>query len=322
MGRRRHRGRDAVPHLVWIDQASGVAWPKLSRLSARHRSTRTSIPGCGCSRSSLSPCRARHPGRGREQPHARAQRAGRHRRARQPVDPFARRFVYFFALVPPLVVTSVAVRSTGDPGRRICAADRAVGACGGGRGRRPHLLHHQRIIAATWARFSCCRRPSPLPPSSSCPGPASICGSTSRADEIAISSDNFERRTGTPLKVVAGDTRLASLLALLAPSRPRDLRRRQAGPSGDAQGHRPKRARSWCGSRPTPPARRRPTSRRHFPISCRSAARLRAPGPGRAAAAARRLGHDPREGAAVRRARCCQPGLQHQDSLPTWIDDP
>ena len=33
-------------------------------------------------------------------------------------------------------------------------------------------------------------------------------------------SDSFERRTGTPLKVVGGDTRLASLLALLSPSRP------------------------------------------------------------------------------------------------------
>ena len=49
------RGRDRglrclFPHLVWIDQASGVAWPTTVAGAARCRDRpEISIPGCGCS---------------------------------------------------------------------------------------------------------------------------------------------------------------------------------------------------------------------------------------------------------------------------------
>ena len=107
-------------------------------------------------------------------------------------------------------------------------------------------------------------------------------------------ADSFERRTGTPLKVVGGDPRLASLLALLAPSRPsllldatpedawvtrQNIEEKGAvvvWPTTDTSG--------------APP----PAIRDAFPdLVAGSAARLRAPRAGPAAAVSHRLGHDP-----------------------------
>ena len=117
-------------------------------------------------------------------------------------------------------------------------------------------------------------------------------------------ADSFQRRTGRPLAIVAGDPATASLVALTAPSRP-SLYLESAPeylPRVTQARTSRRRARWWSGRRPTPPAGRRPRSRGSFPIWCRGAARLRAALPGPHAAAAGRLGHDPSARAGAGRA--------------------
>ena len=132
-----------------------------------------------------------------------------------------RSFVYFFAIVPPIVVTSVAVViNQATPvalAPLIVLSGLAVVMAAGDRIR----IHHQRIIAAIWAAVLL------LPPAIAAFAIIVVpwTGIDLRINQPSIAmtqflSDSFERRTGTPLKVVGGDTRLASLLALLAPSRP------------------------------------------------------------------------------------------------------
>jgi hypothetical protein len=82
-------------------------------------------------------------------------------------------------------------------------------------------IHHQAIIAPAWAAVLL------LPPlvASFAAFAVPWTGIDLKINQPSAAmtqflAEGFERRTGTPLKVVAGDTRLASLLALLAPSRP------------------------------------------------------------------------------------------------------
>ena len=212
------------PHLVWIDQASGVAWPTLVAGAQRDGDRpRIFIPGCACSAS----CWSAMPGclilvavasnltRVRNAPAA-------HRRAAASRSVRARRFVYFFAIVPPLVVTSVAVIISQATPVADLAADRAVGARRRDGGRRPHphpSSEHHRLRSG--------RRSLLLPPAIAAFAILLVpwTGIDLRINQPSTAmtqflSESFERRTGTPLKVVGGDTRLASLLALLSPSRP------------------------------------------------------------------------------------------------------
>ena len=95
-------------------------------------------------------------------------------------------------------------------------------------------------------------------------------------------AESFERRTGQPLAIVGGDTRLASLVALAAPSRPslfldatpertpwvtRQRHRREGRDRGLADD---RHARHAAAGDP----------RAHFPICAGGAARLRAALPG------------------------------------------
>ena len=209
------------PHLVWIDQASGVAWPKLSEaLSA------TSI-----NKNLYSWLRlfgilvVSHAGlfilvafasnltRVRNAPAALV--------VRPHASAFAHSFVYFFAIVPPLVVTSVAVIiNQATPvaiSPLVVLSGLAVVMAAGD---RIHL-HHQNIIAYVWAAVVVV--PTAIAAFAIIAVPWT--GIDLRINQPSTEmtqylSESFERRTGTPLKVVAGDTRLASLLALLSPSRP------------------------------------------------------------------------------------------------------
>jgi hypothetical protein len=209
------------PHLVWIDQASGVAWPKLSQaLSAESINKNLyswlrllAILFVGHAGLIILIAVASNLTRVRDAPAAII--------ARPPVDRFAKSFVYFFALIPPLVVTSVAVAiNQATPvalAPLIVLSGLAVVMAAGDRIR----IHHQRIIAAAWAAVLL------LPPILAAFAIIVVpwSGIDLRINQPSVAmtqflSESFERRTGTPLKVVGGDTRLASLLALLAPSRP------------------------------------------------------------------------------------------------------
>ena len=209
------------PHLVWIDQASGVAWPKLSQaLSAAsiNQNLYSWLRLLGILFVShagliILIAVASNLARVRNAPAAIVARPG--------VEPFARSFVYFFAIVPPLVVTSVAVViNQATPvalAPLIVLSGLAVVLAAGDRIR----IHHQRIIAPTWAAVLL------MPPAIAAFAIIVVpwTGIDLRINQPSVAmtqflSESFERRTGTPLKVVGGDTRLASLLALLAPSRP------------------------------------------------------------------------------------------------------
>ncbi|MES1155637.1 MAG: hypothetical protein ABUL48_04325, partial [Pseudorhodoplanes sp.] len=209
------------PHLVWIDQVSAVAWPTLTEAfgaKAVHRNLISWLRLLGILTVShlgliILVAVASNLTRVRNAQAALVTRP-------QP-DPFAYRFVYFFAIVPPLVVTSVAViisRATAvSISPLIVLSGLAVVMAAGDRIR----IHHQSIIAPTWAAVLL------LPPLIAAFAIIVVpwTGIDLRINQPSAAmtqylSEGFERRTGTPLKVVGGDTRLASLLALLAPSRP------------------------------------------------------------------------------------------------------
>jgi hypothetical protein len=209
------------PHLVWIDQASGVAWPRLSQAFSAGSISKTMLAWLRL----IAILVVSHAGlfilvafaanltRVRNAPAAII--------ARPHADAFARSFVYFFAVIPPLVVTTVAVViNQATPvaiSPLVVLSGLAVVVAAGDRIR----IHHQNVIAYIWAAVVL------VPPAI---GAFAIVAVPWTGIDLRINqpstemtqylSESFERRTGTPLKVVGGDTRLASLLALLAPSRP------------------------------------------------------------------------------------------------------
>ena len=208
------------PHLLWIDHASGFAWPRLSQAlhaSAIYQKLYSWLRLLGILLVShagllILVAVASNVTRVRNAPAAIV--------GRPHPDPFARRFVYFFAIVPPIVVTSVAVIiNQATPvavSPLIVLSGLAIVMAAGDRIR----IHHQGIIAAVWAAILL------LPPTIAAfaillapwTGIDLRINQPSRAMTQFL-SDSFERRTGTPLKIVGGDARLASLLAL-SPSRP------------------------------------------------------------------------------------------------------
>jgi hypothetical protein len=142
---------------------------------------------------------------------------------RSPVDPFAVTFVKTFALAPALLATIFAVilgRSApiGEAAPLLVLSGLAVIVCAHDTIR----LHHQRILGYAWtglllapvaiAAFAIFILPLVFAVDLKVTEPAAAMGS--------FFADNFQRRTGHPLAVVAGDIRTATLVALGAPSRP------------------------------------------------------------------------------------------------------
>ncbi|MCC6778613.1 MAG: glycosyltransferase family 39 protein [Hyphomicrobiales bacterium] len=141
---------------------------------------------------------------------------------RQPIDPLARRFVYFFGVVPAFVGTLVAVLIgwSGPVGGIaplvLLSGLMVVVAAGDG----IELSRQHVVIAAWWGLLL-------IPPAMAAaalivlpwlnvdlrvaqPAPAMA----------RFFAETFERRTGAPLQIVTGDPRTAALVALAAPSRP------------------------------------------------------------------------------------------------------
>ncbi|MFZ5692655.1 MAG: glycosyltransferase family 39 protein [Pseudomonadota bacterium] len=139
------------------------------------------------------------------------------------VDPYARSFIFTFALAPLIVVTAFAVISgksdlSGIPPLLVLSGLAIVAAAG-----EIIMLHHQRILSIAWLSLLL------VPPALMAAGvlllPALFAvdlRTAQPADEIAtFFTDNFERRTGRKLEVVAGDPRLAALISAASRSRPR-----------------------------------------------------------------------------------------------------
>jgi Dolichyl-phosphate-mannose-protein mannosyltransferase len=143
--------------------------------------------------------------------------------ARSFTDPFGRRFVYFFALVPALAAALLASFSAeretpGSLAPYLVLSGLAVVVWGG----NSIHWHRPRIAATAWSLMLA------APPLGVAAGilvlpwlgvagtgvdrPASVMG--------RFFAESFERRTGAPLAIVAGEPRTAALVALGAPTRP------------------------------------------------------------------------------------------------------
>jgi Dolichyl-phosphate-mannose-protein mannosyltransferase len=141
---------------------------------------------------------------------------------RPPVDPFARQFVTFFAIVPAFAGTLLAVLIgwSGPVGGIaplvILSGLLVVVAAGDG-----IRFNRQHVVIAAWFGLLI------IPPIMT--GAALMILPWLNFDLKVMQpaqamgrffSESFERRTGTPLQIVAGDPQIASLVALGAPSRP------------------------------------------------------------------------------------------------------
>jgi len=142
---------------------------------------------------------------------------------RGPLDRFAKRFVYFFALAPALAVTL----TTAVGGENSFAAGfgpfvvlsglLAIVAAGD-----VIRIHHQRIIGWVW--LALLAGPALLTIVAIVVLPWTL-GTELPVSEPATAmarffTETFNRRTGKPLAFVIGDTRLGGLVALASPDRP------------------------------------------------------------------------------------------------------
>jgi len=142
---------------------------------------------------------------------------------RNPVEPFARNFVYVFALAPALVAIAIVFA-----GGRLGPLDRiaplvvlsglAVIVAAGDK----VLLYRERLVSSAW--FGLLVAPPVLVALSIAVFPWTIGTDLKIAqpanDEGNFFSDIYQRRTGKPLPYVTGDPRIAPLVALAASSRP------------------------------------------------------------------------------------------------------
>ncbi|HEY1310000.1 MAG TPA: glycosyltransferase family 39 protein [Pseudolabrys sp.] len=142
---------------------------------------------------------------------------------RNPVEPLARLFVYFFALMPA-VSAIVIVFASGRLGPLdriaplVVLSGLAVVVAAGDR----VPLYRERMVSSTWLGLMV------APPALMVAGIALL--PWTLAVDLKISqpantegrffADNFQRRTGKPLNFVTGDAELAPLVALASPSRP------------------------------------------------------------------------------------------------------
>ncbi|MBI1205252.1 MAG: hypothetical protein GC182_22330 [Rhodopseudomonas sp.] len=149
---------------------------------------------------------------------------------RAPVEPFARHYVYFFALVPALVaiVAVLADRqllSFATLGSYTTLAPlvllsglAAVLAVGD-----QVVLYRERLVSSAWLALLV------VPPLLVVLSLAVMPWTFARdaviaqpaGDEARFFADNYHRRIGKPLAFVTGDERLAPAIALLIPERPR-----------------------------------------------------------------------------------------------------
>ncbi len=142
---------------------------------------------------------------------------------RNPVEPFARTFVYVFAVVPALMAIAIAFTSG-----RLGPLDRVAPlvvlsglAVIVGAGDKV-LLYRERLVSSAWLGLLVV--PPLLVTIAVATVPATF-GIDLKIAQPANSeggfyADIYQRRTGKPLTYLTGDPRIAPLIALTAPSRP------------------------------------------------------------------------------------------------------
>jgi len=142
---------------------------------------------------------------------------------RNPVDPFARTFVFVFALAPALMAVIIAFASgrlgpLGSLAPLVVLSGLAVIVAAGDK----ILLYRERLVSSAWLGLLVA--PPVLVALSIAIFPWAL-GSDLKIAQPANAegrfyADIFQRRTGKPLAYLSGDPRVAPLVALAAPSRP------------------------------------------------------------------------------------------------------
>jgi 4-amino-4-deoxy-L-arabinose transferase-like glycosyltransferase len=142
---------------------------------------------------------------------------------RKPLDPLARRFVYFFALAPGLVSTLIAVligqqSPVGGAAPVVVLSGLAVVVASG----EAINLHRQRMLGFAWLALLIVPAIMTVGAIVVLPWIAGVDLKIAQpADAIGrFFSESFQRRTGQPLAIVAGDARMAELVAYGSASRP------------------------------------------------------------------------------------------------------
>ena len=141
---------------------------------------------------------------------------------REPVEPFARQFIIYFAVMPALAATIVAVLAgwpspVGGIAPLVVLSGLAVVLLAG----NGIELSHQHIVISAW--FGLLLVPPALAVLAvfALPWFGVDLNVNKPMRQIAqFFADSFQKRTGTPLAVVAGDPRTAALISLGAASRP------------------------------------------------------------------------------------------------------
>ncbi len=141
---------------------------------------------------------------------------------RPPVGPLARQFVYFFAITPPVAASLLGGlfgldRVAGGTGVALIMSGLAVVVATG------DLLHlrRQRLLRAVWAAIVAAPALGVIGGTLFLPwtGANEVATSLPAREIAQFFGESFERRTNRPLAAVAGDTGIASLIAL-GPGRP------------------------------------------------------------------------------------------------------
>ena len=142
---------------------------------------------------------------------------------REPIEPFAKSFVYFFALAPAFVATLLAVlferRSPiGGAGPLVVLSGLVIVVAAGDIIR----LYRQRISALVWLGLLVVPPMVIVAATVTLPWTAAVDLEVSKPANAMgqFFTETFRRRTGKPLAIVIGDARTAGLVAFTSPDRP------------------------------------------------------------------------------------------------------
>jgi len=204
----------ALPYLVWLVRAGTWAlplWPALADLSGRALHGAALLGGLLLAISAIVLLVVLNTGwisrNAEEAPII----------FRPPVDPLARNFVYFFAIGPALAGILIAGlfnldSVAGGAGVALLMSGLAVIVAAGD----VIYLRREKMLRSIWAAAVAAPACVAIAATLFLPwtGSAEVPTSLPAADIAHFFGDSFERRTNRPLRAVAGDAQLASLIAL------------------------------------------------------------------------------------------------------------
>jgi len=213
----------ALPHLVWLERTGAGALPNLTEVSRLVVADSRALAWLRL----VGSLAAAHAGMLVLIVVAGALRVGPRAPApafeREPPPPFAKTLVYYFALMPGLVATALAAVLViplpfGAAGPFVIFSGLAVVMAAGD----VIHLYRQRILGVTWVVLLAVPLGVTLATVALGPWTLAVDLETGRpaAAMAEFFTDSFQRRTGRPLRIIAGDVDNAGLVAAFSPERP------------------------------------------------------------------------------------------------------